>query len=254
MESVSLRDFVDTKKCSKDLNLSNLRQPSYVCLTCLDHRLVCRACRHEQKHFGHNMCSLGRRRFVCESDGFQNQQIPTHNREGRFCWCEREYSDDSAMWQCLSCEDWFHLECIQQDLAWITSDSEGDFVCRNCAAKFPFAECANNQKLSSTSSTMQLSILLPSDWQPCSCNLCTEKLAPLFSSQCVELDESSEGELDVDELDKLDKTAVLRTLEGYNALKAQLTAFLQSMPPGHVITQQDIYSIFQGTQNRKTFI
>jgi hypothetical protein len=70
------------------------------------------------------------------------------------------------------------------------------------------------------------------------------------SDNCIELDDS-EDESKIDELDELDKDAVLRTIEGYHELKARLSSLIQSMPPGHVITPQDIHSMFKTVGNKK---
>jgi len=37
-----------------------------------------------------------------------------HNFRGRFCKCDKEYSaeDSGDMYQCFSCQDWFHDSCI----------------------------------------------------------------------------------------------------------------------------------------------
>jgi hypothetical protein len=245
MESVCLRDFIDREKCTEVLGIANLRQPIYVCLTCNDEKLMCRACKRFSVHHGHDLCSLGLRRLRCENNGHVNQDVPHHNRKGRFCWCGQEFVEGTTMWQCINCEDWFHFECIKEDLDWITPESEGHLACRDCSQDI--AEC---KKDPNASMAIKLSVLLPSDWKPCDCEACAGRLSLLKSDNFVELDDS-EDDSEIDKLDGLDKDAVLRTIDGYHELKARLSSFIRSMPPGHVVTPQDIHSMFKTVNCKK---
>ncbi|EPZ33469.1 Zinc finger, PHD-type domain-containing protein [Rozella allomycis CSF55] len=64
-----------------------------------------------------------------------------HNYFGKFCFCDSSYDPEKEtreMLQCISCFDWFHDSCIEQNIDLESFDS---FICRNCVPNFqPFLE------------------------------------------------------------------------------------------------------------------
>ena len=66
------------------------------------------------------------------------KNIKNHNFDGKYCFCDAEYSGDQVMYQCLICEDWFHDKCLD----FIPQpDTFDEIVCKTCVEKFDFLAC-----------------------------------------------------------------------------------------------------------------
>ncbi|KAF9314777.1 hypothetical protein BG003_003849 [Podila horticola] len=139
------------------LSMGYIRQPVYACLTCnpTEEAGICYSC-SISCHGDHNLvelftkrhfrCDCGTDKFktvACKLDPKTDGHIKTlnqynHNYLGRFCWCDIQYDpakEESTMFQCVLCEDWFHDTCIG-----ITphGDDFDDFICRDCTKEHPF--------------------------------------------------------------------------------------------------------------------
>lgn len=225
MSSLTLSDLINQNGCTVRLG-NTLRQPAFACTQC--ELVVCRGCRHLHPH---KLVPLGRRLFRCEHDGTLDASLPPSIRGGKFCYCQQN-TLDVAMWQCIGCSDWFHLDCIQQDLPWVTNDTDGDFVCRQCSDRYPFTGCQSFDRIS---------WFLPPDWKPCECVKCVDSFGSLFAPVLELPEEDDDEQQDIEEAG-LDKASLLRTIEGYNTLKSKLAVYLKSLPDGHVVTAADIYA------------
>ncbi|KAK4530347.1 hypothetical protein CCYA_CCYA04G1204 [Cyanidiococcus yangmingshanensis] len=92
--------------------------------------IVCQACA-EACHAEHDTFALGNRHRLqcqcspphCALSDATGVQVPAsqllwlrehHNARNRFCVCDTEYTgeEDGVMYQCIGCEDWFHLRCL----------------------------------------------------------------------------------------------------------------------------------------------
>lgn len=140
------------------------RQALYFCETCYQTTKrragICYAC-SETCHVDHDIIELHtKRNFRCDCGNERFNGISTcqlseqkdpenvkneynHNFEGLFCNCNRpypdpDYSGNEEMFQCIVCEDWFHLEHIG-----LSNDSKVDenileTICNKCVEKHPF--------------------------------------------------------------------------------------------------------------------
>ncbi|KFH64098.1 hypothetical protein MVEG_09923 [Podila verticillata NRRL 6337] len=138
-------------------SLGYIRQPVYACLTCnpTEEAGMCYSC-SISCHGDHNLVELfTKRHFRCDcgTEKFKTMACKldpktaghtkslnqyNHNYLGRFCWCDVQYDpakEESTMFQCVLCEDWFHDTCIG-----ITphADDFDDFICRDCTKEHPF--------------------------------------------------------------------------------------------------------------------
>ena len=113
------------------------RQNVFSCITCYKktgkYAALCKDCAFKC-HEGHDVedlyskrlvrCDCGNGRFdaeICKIEPqkhFENvHNVYNHNFERKYCVCEGEYGDqgsesDQIMLQCISCEDWYHLDVI----------------------------------------------------------------------------------------------------------------------------------------------
>ncbi|TIC38436.1 hypothetical protein E3Q09_00008 [Wallemia mellicola] len=121
--------------CTQDYDKNEigkpLRQAIYLCKTCGLDKGVCVGC-SIICHGDHDLLELfPKRGFVCDCptsrfskecslkklkatyDSHPNHY--NHNFQRRFCACDQIYEPaecDQEMYQCLSCEDWFHEGCL----------------------------------------------------------------------------------------------------------------------------------------------
>ncbi|KAI9290069.1 hypothetical protein BC943DRAFT_313222 [Umbelopsis sp. AD052] len=81
---------------------------------------------------------------ACELDmeskaGFRNDDNTyNHNFIGQYCRCNVQYDpekEEGTMYQCVTCEDWFHEGCIGKVPP---TDDWDDYICRDCTTKYPF--------------------------------------------------------------------------------------------------------------------
>ena len=180
-----------TDKCSASLE-KPLAQTVFACLTCAGLKGYCYAC-HIECHTDHEVVELGvRRGFVCDCNtncqlkrtrmdapSHKNAYNSPHNFEGRFCWCNTNpdevlSEEESTMFQCLVCEDWFHDRCIE-DLPTDTS-SFVDFVCRDCVGKgAEFSGVFCTERKGAPSST---NVFLAEGWRDsvCKCPTCMDHI------------------------------------------------------------------------------
>eukprot|EP00698_Gefionella_okellyi_P022383 TRINITY_DN7410_c0_g1_i1.p1 TRINITY_DN7410_c0_g1~~TRINITY_DN7410_c0_g1_i1.p1 ORF type:complete len:376 (-),score=102.49 TRINITY_DN7410_c0_g1_i1:80-1207(-) len=70
-----------------------------------------------------------------------------HNFNGRYCWCDKEHDEENQQedeLQCIVCEDWFHLSCLQTPSPGVTvpmpglQENAGFLICRDCIPKVDF--------------------------------------------------------------------------------------------------------------------
>lgn len=149
--------------------LGYVRQDLYACRKCIKESNgtlsgFCRGCK-ETCHAGHAeevielytkrnfRCDCGNSRMnskcslTVEKDDLnvENEPSYSHNFEGRYCRCDREYDYNLAMAQCAMCEDWFHEECYKTDAETRAKGSEDDdffqieyeLTCKDCVKKLP---------------------------------------------------------------------------------------------------------------------
>lgn len=75
-----------------------------------------------------------------EKDTLNDQNKYSHNFFDKYCYCNKNYTEDQAMYQCTFCEDWFHSYHLNPDATKLLEDldkEEKDWfvMCRNCAVK-----------------------------------------------------------------------------------------------------------------------
>ncbi|GAA5810144.1 hypothetical protein MFLAVUS_003563 [Mucor flavus] len=150
------------EKCT--FPLGYIRQPLYACKTCTDSDSkepagMCYSC-SIACHSSHELFELfPKREFRCDCGlpgKFEGHccslMIPAkkiitsndknkynHNFEGRYCRCDQHYDpekEEGTMYQCVTCEDWFHENCIG-DIPEAIDDFDC-YVCRDCTKKYPF--------------------------------------------------------------------------------------------------------------------
>ncbi|CAG8627437.1 8983_t:CDS:2, partial [Ambispora leptoticha] len=157
-----------------------IRQPVYACKTCkpnanFESGGVCYSCSiachaasiyiEQRVLLDHDLVELfNKRKFrcdcgtarlgdhACQVEPKKNEEINernqyNHNFVGRFCWCDDEYDaekEESNMFQCCVCEDWFHEGCVNGEktgnLNFMIPDLESfeEYICRTCTSKYPF--------------------------------------------------------------------------------------------------------------------
>eukprot|EP01112_Ceratiomyxa_fruticulosa_P012791 TRINITY_DN3569_c0_g1_i1.p1 TRINITY_DN3569_c0_g1~~TRINITY_DN3569_c0_g1_i1.p1 ORF type:complete len:525 (-),score=122.73 TRINITY_DN3569_c0_g1_i1:303-1730(-) len=166
----------DEEKCT--FNLGYITQPVYACDTCSKSSGnwfgFCFGC-SMNCHLEHDVFELFKKRgFRCDCgtprsnckcelhDGVHSRDqdnvrnIYNHNFVGKYCWCDNPYdhNGDISMIQCVVCEDWFHNECIINEIekcrkvntttefATVSLPEEPDpkysLVCGDCVKKYPF--------------------------------------------------------------------------------------------------------------------
>ncbi|OLL23894.1 Protein mlo2 [Neolecta irregularis DAH-3] len=136
-----------------------LRQSVYACRSCdpqspeSQRGGICYSCSIEC-HGDHELVELfSKRDFTCDcgtdrlgssSCRLRKNREPVnssnqydHNFQGRFCVCDQFYNpeEESTMFQCLLCEDWFHDTCLSdvpnhESFEWM--------VCKSCFEGFPY--------------------------------------------------------------------------------------------------------------------
>lgn len=127
------------------------------------------------------------------------------NFQGRFCSCHQPYDGVAGgdMTQCIVCEDWFHLQCLQlaeEEQARIAGrgaevieegdpdepidvvspvasreevesvDDETTLICRDCVSKYPLLgslkeEDSSKACLDPNSTSLERALLLPAGWR-----------------------------------------------------------------------------------------
>jgi len=135
-----------------------MRQPVFACKTCSKSTQnfgFCFGC-SMTCHIDHDVYELfDKRHFRCDcgtpksgcncsfepekkEDNTENEY--NHNFLGQYCWCNSSYEEDSVMYQCIICLDWYHLECIQsKELKKIpTPEIPCDFICSSCVERHSF--------------------------------------------------------------------------------------------------------------------
>lgn len=123
----------DLTSCSYDKGYLSC-QGVHICLTCQkedsDIAGICSAC-SLACHENHRVISISTRRFFrcdcgnnkfpnnsCQlqpkKDSFNQRNVYTQNFRNRYCVCHSLYDpeDDSRMYGCSICEDWFHEQVI----------------------------------------------------------------------------------------------------------------------------------------------
>lgn len=141
-----------------------VRQEVYVCLTCspvdgVNRGGLCYSC-SIACHGDHNIIELMHKRaFRCDcgsaragSTACTLTKLPralndknnyNDNFENIFCYCKSKYSPESeegTMYQCITCEDWFHDRCISVEGPLPDEAMFEDYMCRLCVAKYPWIE------------------------------------------------------------------------------------------------------------------
>uniref|UniRef100_A0A158Q7U4 UBR-type domain-containing protein n=1 Tax=Elaeophora elaphi TaxID=1147741 RepID=A0A158Q7U4_9BILA len=136
------------------------RQPLYSCRDCTSTTgpaALCYAC-SVNCHDGHELVELyTKRNFCCDcgNSKFKNactlykEKKPlnernqyNHNFDGLYCTCNRPYPceeyDDCEMLQCIICEDWFHLQHLEETPDSVDTSEVEEVICRNCVSRFTF--------------------------------------------------------------------------------------------------------------------
>ncbi|KAI8875617.1 hypothetical protein K501DRAFT_263530 [Backusella circina FSU 941] len=156
------------EKCS--FPLGYVRQSLYACKTCGDDQAgICYSC-SIACHADHELFELfPKRAFRCDCgmEGKLNEHacslmLPAkrivkkneknkynHNFQGLYCRCNEYYDpekEEDVMFQCSTCEDWFHERCIGNFPEEI-SDFES-YICRECTNKYTFLMNGKNEKFS----------------------------------------------------------------------------------------------------------
>lgn len=269
-----------TDKCSDSLGRP-LTQTIYACLTCAGLKGYCYAC-HIECHTDHEVVELGvRKDFFCDCNdncqlrkakknlpGHTNSYNSPHNFEGRFCWCDMDPEEaageeESIMFQCLVCEDWFHDKCIA-DLPKNT-DSFTDFVCRDCVGKgAEFARSFCTERKDGTNPVMNL--FLAEDWRDsvCKCSVCIEYLKHhnlFFALNPPDLYEPERDanaglsvyDLGIKALANVPPSQTYRGLAGMKALKTALSARLKEIEAeNRSVTAEDIQLFFVDFNRTRT--
>jgi hypothetical protein len=61
-----------------------------------------------------------------------------HNFRGLYCYCDNVYDEErDEMAQCICCEDWFHMQCLDSLPKENIPSADYELVCRNCVSKAP---------------------------------------------------------------------------------------------------------------------
>eukprot|EP01099_Mayorella_cantabrigiensis_P006847 TRINITY_DN5853_c0_g1_i1.p1 TRINITY_DN5853_c0_g1~~TRINITY_DN5853_c0_g1_i1.p1 ORF type:complete len:454 (-),score=102.23 TRINITY_DN5853_c0_g1_i1:60-1421(-) len=136
-------DWGDERACTYGQGYHS--QPVYSCKTCLQTKKqnsqdeselfgMCFGC-SMNCHVDHEIFELFEKRdFRCDC-GTSSCPIPCslqpasetretrnqknhydHNFEGLYCWCNQQYDEKTEMIQCYICQDWFHVDCIEERL------------------------------------------------------------------------------------------------------------------------------------------
>ncbi|GJD09007.1 Putative E3 ubiquitin-protein ligase UBR7 [Galdieria sulphuraria] len=139
------QDVFGCKQCTRD------GQTAGFCRGC---RAICHG-----EHFEKTFEIDGKRDFICDCGNskmhntcklFPDKPATNetnkynHNFWNRFCYCEKEYSEDAEdMIQCFVCEDWYHVSCLNLKAPWCAGnifEEEFDLVCSLCIQKYPFLQ------------------------------------------------------------------------------------------------------------------
>ncbi|CAO3664916.1 unnamed protein product [Rhizopus stolonifer] len=143
------------EKCT--FPLGYIRQPVYACKTCNSLSGMCYSC-SMSCHADHELLELfAKRHFRCDCgllDKFDNhpsndENKYNHNFRGLYCRCGQTYDpekEEGTMFQCITCEDWFHEQCIGN----IPEEVE-DFdcyICRECTKKYSFVMNGRDKRFS----------------------------------------------------------------------------------------------------------
>ena len=269
-----------TDRCTASLGMP-LTQSIYACLTCAGVKGYCYAC-HIECHTDHEVVELGvRRNFVCDcSDGCRLKRASTtrplhtnsynspHNFQGRFCWCDMDPDEafggeESTMFQCLVCEDWFHDKCIT-DLP-MDTDAFIDFVCKDCVGRGAVltrrhcTECEDNTRSTSNA-------FLAEGWREgmCGCRICADHLARHDLSFVVNPPDIYEPERDVNAglslydlgvkaLASIPPDQAYHGLVGMRQLKVALSARLREIEAeGRAVTVGDVQLFFADFNRDRT--
>ncbi|RUS13732.1 hypothetical protein BC937DRAFT_94867 [Endogone sp. FLAS-F59071] len=155
------REILPGKFEACSFSVGYVRQPVYACRTCAspdkDPSGICYSC-SIACHGDHDVLELfAKRDFRCDC-GVQGKfkgvacQLEmrmkekeantknnyNHNYYGRFCWCNQNYdpeTEETTMFQCVVCEDWFHDTCIGK---LPPQDDFDEYICRTCTTTYPF--------------------------------------------------------------------------------------------------------------------
>ncbi|RUS32435.1 hypothetical protein BC938DRAFT_475379 [Jimgerdemannia flammicorona] len=145
-------------------SIGYVRQPVYACRTCAspdkDPSGMCYSCSiachgdHDllelfvkrdfrcdcgvQGKFNGAACKLESRLKEGEANGENNYD---HNFYGRIYLNYDPDTEETTMFQCVICQDWFHDNCIGQIPP---QDDFDEFICRTCTAKHPFVIIPRN--------------------------------------------------------------------------------------------------------------
>lgn len=135
------------------------RQALYSCKTCRksdeEPIAICLACSYAC-HENHDLYELYTKRgFRCDCGNSRVKNNPCklfpnkdpsnqhnkydHNFNGLYCFCNRPYPDpenDSDMFQCISCEDWFHANHLESPVP--EENGFNEMICGQCMKKMRF--------------------------------------------------------------------------------------------------------------------
>ncbi|KAL0480951.1 hypothetical protein AKO1_013633 [Acrasis kona] len=129
-------DVVDVDYAECTHSMDYIEQTVFICLTCShsSHGVkagMCRQCAHFcHSRQGHETVNIGiKKAFKCDcglqdkfgSHGCElqdeksatDENVYNHNFENLWCYCNRP--EERPMFQCTSCQDWFHSTCIGAD-------------------------------------------------------------------------------------------------------------------------------------------
>lgn len=148
----------DEKNCTY-LKGYNTRQAIYSCKTCRNSNdeplAICLACSYAC-HEKHDLYELYTKRgFRCDCGNSKSKNNPCtlfpnkakineHNKynqnfSGLYCTCSRPYPDseiDEDMYQCISCEDWFHANHLESSVP--DDNAFDEMICGPCMKRLHF--------------------------------------------------------------------------------------------------------------------
>lgn len=263
------RDVLPGKFDECTYKMGYINQSVYVCRSCVvDNRpaAVCYSCSIEC----HTSCDLvelmGKRDFrgdcgnsryaTCcklepskDNENTHNVYEPLHNFSGRFCSCDQlcNAEVEETMYQCLSCQDWFHESCID---GLPDPDSFADFICAKCP-KTILRQVLNCGKTGVDLSGDDQAWFLQENWRDsvCRCDRCTA----LLNDYKYIAEEPVFWEPEPDD-GKITATNVVNTLlqdrnlldkgsMAMNKLKDKLSLFLKNYPKD-TVSREDIELFF----------
>ncbi|KAJ1365196.1 hypothetical protein KIN20_025433 [Parelaphostrongylus tenuis] len=285
------------------------RQAIFACLTCaedpeVNEAGICFGC-SENCHDDHDVVRLyTKRRFRCdcgnskfkrkctlfeEKSASNERNAYDHNFAGLFCVCNKPYpcEIDETMYQCVVCEDWFHLSHLDENFAKLVEQMEENLeqsgfslVCKSCSSRLPFLSRLSVDEadngivcMSTVTEAKEGPVLLVYGFRErlCRCRSCLDYYTRSGCEFLIDADDSIETfteeniEKTKDRREPDEKAitnmlvqtagmdAAIHVLKGFNDLKNNLAMFLiEKREEGvDVITPEHVTSFFDKFKRRR---